>query len=387
MDIPERVTLTLGEAEAPITLAFSEKLLETSFVWRPGKQGTRSVNVEGRGIKPLRRQFTVVRAPVPVVRAKDDVYLSMRAVPSPARHTGSSWTTHLRIRLVEAKDSPVLASLKEDLTIELAPKVGTLSVTRLRIPQGRSAPAATPRFETTERDGNRVEIVGLSASIRHDQKLEIPCEELKLDVKPEVRPKALPADGCSTATIRMTLVRHGTDTPVPCPVESASVVLDGTLRPDAYVKPRELSIPKGEWTAVSEAYSYTSGLDQIRVQSHPYQPLRKTLKIQYAFPVWPLVACILAALVGSWLVLVLRMGESWKYIPAAMAVAGLVWLGLRHWLVMTEIIGAVVAPFSVGDSILLGLIAGVAGDLIIAAIRSRFTPAPPQRGAGRMTDS
>lgn len=369
-DMPTRVQVSAStQPDSPIHLNFAPGETSTTFlVQRVPRLGT--LEAKAPGVQSGRTQFEVTAASNPVIAAPSRIHLALSSSPIRAKPVGGSWSTLVRLRLLERRGSTVLASLRDDLTVQLEPDGGTLSSTTVLIPKGRSGPEQVPLFETRVKAGNRVRVAGISRSVSHDRALPIDCEDDSLRLDLAILPDVLPADGSSTATVTATVVDARSGRNVPSPVD-IQIALVNTLRPDSLVEPTTLTIPKGEWRKTAAARSYTVGQEQIHVTSQPYQANARVLQVRFAFPTWPLILCLvigaLTAIARAWLQ---PSGSG----LARNAVGGLlasavIWFGLRQGVTISEFLGGILAPFSIGGSVLLGLFAGILGDGIIRLVR------------------
>jgi hypothetical protein len=210
-------------------------------------------------------------------------------------------------------------------------------------------------------------VVGLSKAIGYDRDLVIDCEDENLRLDIEGRPPLLPADGRSTATVIADLVDRHSGNPAPSPVD-VQIRLDDTLRPDVYLEPLSMTIPKGAWRAEARVRSYSIGVDEIRVTSQPYQPTQRVIQVRFVFPVWPLLACVATGLLTSSIVVILKKRRAIHVLIGGVG-ALVIWFGLRHGVAVVEWVSGVVAPFSLGGSIFLGLVAGILGEGVLPLVR------------------
>ena len=220
-----------------------------------------------------------------------------------------------------------------------------------------SSPARAPVFATQTSKGNAVRVVGLSHAVGHDPRVDVACHEPTLRVHWSVVPTALPSDGKSTATLAVE-AREG-DIVRNAP-RDIPVAVEHTLRPGAMAEPEDLVLKKGTARVEAKLRSYTGGTDRITLSTPGLSVDPEAVEVTYAFPLWALVACLVAGLlVGGihWA----KLGGSWLNLLFGIAGAGLTWLLLRHGVPVREVVQKVTEPFTVSGSFLVGALgAGIA---------------------------
>jgi hypothetical protein len=377
---PVEATIEFDDDSTPATVKWGEGERVATFRFRPSRPG--DVRLTPRGPRIWGRSIVVAVAAAGVlVAASDpkDVYVRVYAWPDPAPEgeTKGTWRTDLKARLVKKsrwmKDRvPEKAVVKHDVTVEFEPPGGA-SVDRAQVTilAGDDRPRPDAVFTTTHESDNRVDVT--PDPLEGDRAVDVRCDSKGFVVVVDAVPDALLSDGRSTASIRCIVIEKPKQWPPshvdakPSPVE-VTLDLDDTLRPDTIFGTQHLVIPAGGSSAKTTLRSYSIGVDQVSVISQgmisrPRTKNGDTVPVVFLFPWTPLLICVaVAASTSALLSLVKKLqgkDAEWWSVPLSLLNGAFVWFGMRHGIVVLEGLTKVVAPFTEGGSVVMGLAAGL----------------------------